>query len=203
MDGLKITIRQVIHRGVLLLSLVFFSFLLTIPAQAEPMTITQVDQSQSDQYAVSFVRDKNYACTQCHKDEHDTLKGEHANAVNEKTGRNVGCIDCHNTISPQHRNGAPHVVKFKSGQVMAGRDKPAQDPTWVQKQNAQCIDCHQGQTLREANWTHDVHAMSLTCASCHKIHPQHDPMQGIDRKSRIKMCVDCHSDMTAIKQEDN
>ncbi|MFV0576000.1 MAG: cytochrome c nitrite reductase pentaheme subunit [Vibrio sp.] len=161
----------------------------------------QKSQDQSGEFAVSFVRDKNYACTQCHKDDHDALKGEHAKAMNEKTGRNVGCVDCHSTISPEHRNGAPHVVKFKQGQAVAGKEKPAQDAAWISKQNAQCLDCHEGKQLREANWTHDVHAQSLTCASCHKIHPEKDPMQDIERKPRIKMCVDCHSDMTETKYQ--
>ncbi|WP_027697322.1 cytochrome c nitrite reductase pentaheme subunit [Vibrio litoralis] len=199
MDSIKKTIAKLSGMFLILVALVFsFNALATSQGNTAEPNLKKTDEAH-----VSFQRDKNYACTQCHKDEHDVLLGQHAKALNEKTGRNIGCIDCHNDISASHRDGAPNVVKFRQGQVVAGESKPAHDLAWVKTQNSQCIDCHQGEQLRKANWTHDVHALKLTCSSCHSIHPEKDPMQGIERKPRIKMCVDCHSDMTSYKQQED
>ena len=55
------------------------------------------------------------------------------------------------------------------------------------------MSCHEPKPLREALWAHDVHATKLTCTSCHQLHPAKEPMVGIPEKSRIKLCIDCHS----------
>ena len=55
------------------------------------------------------------------------------------------------------------------------------------------MSCHEPKPLREALWAHDVHATKLTCTSCHQLHPAKEPMAEIPEKSRIKLCVDCHS----------
>lgn len=198
MDSIKKTIAKLLE-VILITAALVFSFNASASSQGNN---TESVIQKTDKAQVVFQRDKNYACTQCHKDGHDVLLGQHAKALNEKTGRNIGCIDCHNDISPSHRDGAPEVVKFRQGQVTAGTNKPAHDPAWIKTQNSQCIDCHQGDELRKANWTHDVHALKLSCSSCHAIHPEKDPMQDIERKPRIKMCVDCHSDMTLYKQQE-
>ena len=67
-------------------------------------------------------------------------------------------------------------------------------PTYpIAEQNGVCMSCHEPKPLREALWAHDVHATKLTCTSCHQLHPAKEPMAEIPEKSRIKLCVDCHS----------
>ncbi|MGB2078612.1 MAG: cytochrome c nitrite reductase pentaheme subunit [Vibrio sp.] len=179
--------------GIALLLGLFFSSTL-FAASSDESNVKTPDSTQ--QAKVEFVRDKNYACTQCHKDDKTVFKGEHAKQINPKTSRAIGCIDCHQNIGPEHRDGAKNVTKFSPGQVKAGTDKPAHDKAWIAKQNKQCVECHDGEQLRKAEWTHDVHVQKLTCASCHKIHPAKDPMQDIGHDSRVNKCVDCHSDQT-------
>ncbi|MBD1575676.1 MULTISPECIES: cytochrome c nitrite reductase pentaheme subunit [Vibrio] len=180
--------------GVGLTLLIGLVFSIGASANTEIAQLNQTQKISSDgKYEVQFVRDKNYACTQCHKDDHDALKGAHATAINEKTGRNVGCIDCHSNIGPHHRDRADKVIKFHRGQVAASLVMPVDDAKNISKQNAQCVDCHAPAELRKADWTHDVHALKLSCASCHKVHPTTDPIKNIESKQRIQMCVDCHS----------
>ncbi|MGF1714430.1 cytochrome c nitrite reductase pentaheme subunit [Photobacterium chitinilyticum] len=162
---------------------------------ANPSVISQ----ESGQHVVEFIRDRDYACTQCHKDEKDTLKGAHGDVIHAQTNRDLTCTDCHSKVGKDHRDGAPQVTKFAAAQTVAGTEKPAADPVWIAKQNETCVNCHEPKDLREVNWTHDVHALDLSCASCHTIHPEKDPMKGIERKSKIKMCVDCHSDQKKEK----
>lgn len=160
-----------------------------------------VQSSSKNEAQVNFVRDKNYACTQCHKDEESQLDGAHKNEINSKTQRHVGCIDCHQKIGPKHRDGAKDVTHFKAGQTKAGTEKPAHDKAWIAKQNKQCTECHTGDQLRKAEWTHDVHVQKLTCASCHKIHPSQDPMKDIKHDNRVQKCIDCHGDQTQYKAQ--
>lgn len=196
MDYIQKTMKPIAEVSLLLVLLVF-SFVASAESSIKP-----TEQVETTQQSVSFIRDKNYACTQCHKDQHDLLQGAHAKAMNKKTGRNVGCIDCHNDVGPEHRNGAKNVVKFNAKQTVAGTQKPVSSPEMVSKQNGQCLGCHEVKQLRKGSWTHDVHALKLSCSSCHKVHPTVDPIKGIKRKPRIQMCVDCHSDMTKHKKQE-
>ncbi|OAN13726.1 cytochrome c nitrite reductase pentaheme subunit [Photobacterium jeanii] len=179
-----------------------FSLSVAADSEKQPVT-TQAAPSLSSpatEHVVTFIRDRNYACTQCHKDSKDALLGAHASAIHSQTNRNIGCVDCHSTIGENHRDGAEQVTKFAPSQTVAGTVKPAADPLWIKKQNETCTNCHDNpDELRQANWTHDVHALDLSCASCHNVHPSTDPMKGITKSSKIKMCVDCHSDQRKAK----
>ncbi|UTV26700.1 cytochrome c nitrite reductase pentaheme subunit [Photobacterium atrarenae] len=172
-------------------------FSVNVAANAEPDGATTAGSSagqEATQHVVQFIRDRDYACTQCHKDEQDRLQGAHGDVIHASTNRAVTCTDCHGKVGQHHRDGAPEVMKFAPAQTVAGAEKPAADPQWVMAQNQTCVECHTPQVMREASWTHDVHATTLSCASCHTVHPVADPMAGISRKSKIKLCVDCHSD---------
>ncbi|CAG19670.1 MULTISPECIES: cytochrome c nitrite reductase pentaheme subunit [Photobacterium] len=180
-----------------------FGFSINVAADSNTQDATTatpaVINQESGQHVVKFIRDRDYACTQCHKDEKDVLKGAHGDAIHAQTGRDVTCVDCHSNVGENHRDGAKVVTKFAPAQSVAGSEKPAADVAWIKQQNNTCINCHEPKDLREVNWTHDVHALDLSCASCHTVHPDTDPMKGIDRKSKIKMCVDCHSDQKKEK----
>lgn len=188
-----------------LVAILVWGYSMNVAADSEPGQVANattqhsVSPQTSERHVVEFIRDRNYACTQCHKDEQDTLKGTHGDAIHTSANRNVSCVDCHGTISDEHRNGAPTVIKFAPSQSVAGTTKPAADPRWIAQQNETCVNCHDPHDLREVNWTHDVHALDLSCASCHNVHPEQDPMKGISKSSKIKLCVDCHSDQKKAK----
>lgn len=160
------------------------------------------EKPSEQHYEVTFQRNPDYACTQCHKDEENKLAGAHGDVINPKTNRNMTCIDCHTDVTEKHRDGAEDVVKFDHSQSVKGTNIPAASIEWITQQNAACETCHEPTDLREANWTHDVHARDLTCSSCHDVHPQQDPMKGITRKDKIQTCVDCHSDQTKAREEE-
>ena len=188
----------------LFVAMCIWGFSINVAADSQSTEATaanpSVTTSESGRHVVEFIRDRDYACTQCHKDDKDILKGAHSTAINPHTNRDVTCVDCHSNVGSDHRNGAKEVTKFAPAQSVAGTEKPAADVTWITQQNETCVNCHEPENLREANWTHDVHATDLSCASCHNIHPTSDPMKGIERKPRIKLCVDCHSDQTKAKK---
>ncbi|MDD1795076.1 cytochrome c nitrite reductase pentaheme subunit [Enterovibrio sp. ZSDZ42] len=174
---------------------------LTVATANEGVSAQTSGDSVSQQHEVTFQRNPDYACTQCHKDEENQLAGTHGEAINPHTNRDMTCIDCHTGITEDHRDGAKDVVKFDHSQSVAGTDIPAASLAWILQQNTQCEACHEPLDLREANWTHDVHARDLTCTSCHDVHPKQDPMKGITRKDNIQLCVDCHSDQTKAREE--
>ena len=147
-------------------------------------------------HEVEFLRNPDAACTDCHKEQAYGMHGKHGQATNPNNLAPVTCTNCHGQPSPQHREGVKDVMCFsdsfndkKSG--LAEKQSTVSYP--IAEQNGVCMSCHEPKVLREALWAHDVHATKLTCTSCHQLHPAKEPMVGIAEKSRIKICVDCHS----------
>ncbi|MFV0449401.1 MAG: cytochrome c nitrite reductase pentaheme subunit [Vibrio sp.] len=152
-------------------------------------------------HEVTFIRDKDYKCTQCHKDSKETLLGSHGEDSHQTLGRDINCTECHNNIGPDHRDGAPLVTKFSSAQSQQGTEKVQLSPEAILQANSQCTDCHTPEDLRKNSWTHDVHAKNLTCSNCHNVHDVKGKVLGLDHKSQIQLCVDCHSDFNYLKEE--
>ncbi len=165
-------------------------------------TLTVQPEDKSERHEVTFIRDKNYKCIQCHKDSKQTLSGSHGEEVHNILDRELYCTDCHNSIDPQHhRDGAPFITKYTSAQSQVGTNKKYLSPDAILEANSQCTDCHQPHHLRDSSWTHDVHAKNLTCSNCHDVHANKTKVLGLEEKERIKLCVDCHSDFNRLKEE--
>ncbi|OBT13251.1 cytochrome c nitrite reductase pentaheme subunit [Vibrio sp. UCD-FRSSP16_10] len=159
------------------------------------------NSATSERFKVEFTRDKDYKCTQCHKDSKHTLAGSHGQNVIDKIGKEVNCTDCHSNIGPDHRDGASTVTKYSDAQSQAGTDKHQLPTDQILKANSMCTDCHTPERLQKANWTHDVHAKNLTCTNCHTVHATDAKVLSFDRKAKIGTCVDCHSDINHQREE--
>ena len=140
-------------------------------------------------HEVEFLRNPDKACTDCHKEQSEGMHGKHGQATNPNNLAPVTCTNCHGQPSPQHREGVKDVMRFSHSL----KDKESIKLYPISEQNGVCMSCHEPKPLREALWAHDVHATKLTCTSCHQLHPAKEPMVEIPEKSRIKLCVDCHS----------
>ncbi|QNF18513.1 cytochrome c nitrite reductase pentaheme subunit [Aeromonas jandaei] len=149
---------------------------------------------------VTFLRNPDKACTNCHKEQSDGMHGKHGQATNPNNLAPVTCTNCHGQPSPQHREGVKDVMRFSD----SFNNKQSTESYPIAEQNGVCMSCHEPKELREALWAHDVHATKLTCTSCHQLHPAKEPMVEIPEKSRIKLCVDCHSKQhEAVKAKAN
>ena len=151
-------------------------------------------------HEVEFLRNPDKACTDCHKEQSEGMHGKHGQATNPNNLAPVTCTNCHGQPSPQHREGVKDVMRFSHSL----KDKESIKLYPISEQNGVCMSCHEPKVLREALWAHDVHATKLTCTSCHQLHPVKEPMVGIPEKSRIKLCVDCHSkqhEASKVRQE--
>ncbi|MFQ1877191.1 cytochrome c nitrite reductase pentaheme subunit [Aeromonas veronii] len=151
-------------------------------------------------HEVEFLRNPDKACTDCHKEQSEGMHGKHGQATNPNNLAPVTCTNCHGQPSPQHREGVKDVMRFSHSL----KDKESIKLYPISEQNGVCMSCHEPKPLREALWAHDVHAPKLTCTSCHQLHPAKEPMVGIPEKSRIKLCVDCHSkqhEASKVRQE--
>ncbi len=139
-------------------------------------------------------------CQTCHK-AGDAMLGIHGGKHYGPTNLVAGCADCHGTgkDSELHERDASDVVRFR-GFVLSPEHLNIEGSP-VELQNTACLTCHPGTDLRVAHWTHDPHAKTLSCASCHRLHPRDDPMRGLSRLSTIKLCVDCHAEQA--DQTDN
>ncbi|WP_337072870.1 cytochrome c nitrite reductase pentaheme subunit [Aeromonas veronii] len=151
-------------------------------------------------HEVEFLRSADKACTDCHKEQVEGMHGKHGQATNPNNLAPVTCTNCHGQPSPQHREGVKDVMRFSD----SFKDKQSTESYPIAEQNGVCMSCHEPKVLREALWAHDVHATKLTCTSCHQLHPAKEPMVVIPEKSRIKLCVDCHSKQhEAVKAKAN
>lgn len=183
---------------------VLVSWSLTVHfARASAISSNEVnDGTPALEHNVTFQRSPDAACTQCHQEEKNKLSGVHGRVLNTKTIRDITCIDCHTSITPAHRDGAKDVVKFNHAQSVKGGTSAAAYIDSIVQQNESCTSCHAPLSIRKANWTHDVHAQDLSCASCHVVHLEKDPMKGISEKANIQTCVDCHSDQYNAREKD-
>ncbi|NDJ57906.1 cytochrome c nitrite reductase pentaheme subunit [Enterobacteriaceae bacterium 4M9] len=149
---------------------------------ALPVASAQPPAERPDEATVTLQRSRDSACLDCHKPHKDGMLGQHSQVTNPNNGLPVTCTDCHGKPSPKHREGVRDVMRFNHADYS------------VVEQNGVCFACHEPEKLQQAFWPHDVHLAKVSCASCHRLHPQQDAVTTFDDKRRIKLCVDCHSE---------
>ncbi|WP_127956923.1 cytochrome c nitrite reductase pentaheme subunit [Serratia microhaemolytica] len=182
-------LRSLLAYGVLLCAVVLSSSLAfaaashAVSADKHPTLPAENSQhgSTPKNLGAELQRNPDDACLRCHKPEKRGMHGKHGNAINPNTHLPVTCTNCHGKPSPLHREKVKDVMRF---------NHPMYDAA---TQNSVCMSCHQPQALHNAFWPHDVHLSKVACASCHQLHPQQDRMEKLNDKTRIKICVDCHS----------
>ncbi|WP_410685648.1 cytochrome c nitrite reductase pentaheme subunit [Avibacterium paragallinarum] len=191
--------------NVALKKMVKLAALLGVMIVALPASAESKPAELSYQPTLENQRNPNEYCAKCHKLEANEeqsggdlhfgkFHGTHLSKTNPATGKPITCVSCHGNISENHRRGAKDVMRFESNIFS---DKT---PMYsVQEQNQVCFSCHRPEKLREKLWAHDVHAMKLPCAACHTLHPEKDAMKGIEKKQRVKLCVDCHGEQQKRK----
>lgn len=192
MDNIKLAFTAVINT---LLIFCITGFLSTVSAETPPTKALQVDT----RHVVTYNRDSDYKCTQCHQESKKALFGTHGEKATEKLGKELKCVQCHDTISADHRENSPTVTKFFAAQSKAGTKKHQLNFESILSSTANCNECHTSEKLREKNWTHDVHAKNATCSNCHTVHAD-GTKQGIQakpKKQQIEFCVECHQDFNS------
>ncbi|WP_117235159.1 cytochrome c nitrite reductase pentaheme subunit [Vibrio maerlii] len=174
----------------------------SLHAVANEVVATEAANS-SARHEVELIRDKDYKCIQCHKDSQQTIHQTHTVEKLEEVGNPLNCTTCHGNIGPDHREGAPVVTKYAPMQSQQGTQKVHVSQAEILDANGQCMNCHTSENLQQVNWTHDVHAQNLTCSNCHDVHAvKQAKVLSFDRKEKIKMCVDCHSDFNQLKMKE-
>ncbi|MBM0490686.1 cytochrome c nitrite reductase pentaheme subunit [Aeromonas jandaei] len=182
------------------LRLMLMAAMLLTSLQGQAAEQTTAPAAVPPTHEVEFLRSADKACTDCHKDQDDVMHGKHGQATNPNNLKPVTCTNCHGQPSPKHREGVKDVMRF----IDSFNNKQSTESYPIAEQNGVCMSCHEPKELREALWAHDVHATKLTCTSCHQLHPAKEPMVEIPEKSRIKLCVDCHSKQhEAVKAKAN
>ncbi|MGA7179390.1 MAG: DmsE family decaheme c-type cytochrome [Thiobacillaceae bacterium] len=131
-------------------------------------------------------------CLGCHDEDYrpaiyPIFKTKHAAVTDARTPfANQQCEACHGA-------GGVHVkARKKRGGTIIAFGKNAWTP--VKDQNEKCLACHQ--THQRIEWKGSTHEFNnLACASCHKIHVEHDPV--LDREQQASVCFTCHKSKQA------
>jgi|GEM_PF-2940723 len=114
------------------------------------------------------------SCMKCHK-RNGAMFGLHAN-----TALAIQCQTCHG-----QRGKHP-----KKGSTIRSFSHDSAAP--VGELTGTCLECHDHETLAMADWTHNVHADKVNCASCHQLHVEYDPMLVNTAQARSQLCRECH-----------
>jgi len=132
---------------------------------------------------------ENKRCIRCHKKQRLLKDIEPIKSVGAHSSRKFynNCTACHE-YKGAHPKDEASIISFSEHSSIS-----------AQSQNEQCISCHSPKDLRQAEWTHDVHYKQINCASCHSLHTDVDPIIGIEKKLRIQLCVDCHTEDQALE----
>jgi len=197
MDNVKSAISRIIN---VMLILCIYGLSSTVSAETPAQENAQKDNTR---HVVTYNRDSDYKCTQCHKDSKQALQGTHGEKVIEKLGKEVKCVQCHDNISAEHRENAPLVTKYSPAQSKQAKNKHQLNFDSILNSTANCNACHTPERLREDNWTHDVHAKNATCSNCHVVHAD-GKKQGIQakgKKQQVEFCVTCHQDFNSTDEQ--
>ena len=130
---------------------------------------------------------ENKRCIRCHQKQRILSETKAITTVGLHKSQEYfdNCTACHKNKNEHPKNDAdPSIIAF---------DDHAAMPIFTQ--NQQCINCHSPEALRKSEWTHDVHAVKMTCSNCHNIHKERDPIVGISSKFRIGLCATCHENL--------
>ena len=93
------------------------------------------------------------------------------------------CEGCHLEVAAEWRESL-HAQAFRDRVFHAEfAPHPAEE----------CVACHAPLATDLVAPAQADTDQGVTCTSCHQLHPAKEPMVAIPEKSRIKLCVDCHS----------
>lgn len=89
-----------------------------------------------------------------------------------------------------HGPGGDHARRLRFGEERPPILAFGKSALWpVERQNAQCLSCHQDNT--RMHWSGGAHELAdLACNDCHSLHPPRDPVLG--KSSQAEVCFDCH-----------
>ena len=155
-------------------------------------------------------------CIMCHKKDNAKMLGHHAQALNPHNNTTVNCTNCHTSIDPEakaHPQNRSNITQYRplsplinhstetANKIEEPKNEEADNsaspvlpkPLAAIEQNAQCMSCHTPEKLRVSFWTHDVHAATLSCSDCHKLHPDTDPALKINETKKVELCLNCHA----------
>ncbi|MEP6884847.1 MAG: DmsE family decaheme c-type cytochrome [Gammaproteobacteria bacterium] len=122
-------------------------------------------------------------CLSCHDDAAVTgiFRTKHARPNDPRGPFGHGGLQCESCHGP----GGAHAM----GETSAIIDFGAKAGASTQKQNAQCLGCHQSNAAHD--WASSAHAANdVACASCHRLHAAKDPV--LTAATQIEVCSTCH-----------
>ena len=197
MDNAKLAITTIINS---LLIICIYGFSSTVFAETSPPINAE---KNSTRHVVTYNRDSDYKCTQCHKDSKQALQGTHGEKAMKELGKELKCVQCHDSISAEHRENSPKVTKYTPAQSKIIKGKHQLNFESILNSAANCNECHTPEKLREADWTHDVHAKNATCSNCHTVHAdgEKEGIQSQPKKQQVEFCVECHQDFNATAEQ--
>lgn len=186
--------------GALLLAAMTFLFLVLYAAgaigQEETGEAGEAGQgtrlpSGDDYMPEEYTRSGADQCLRCHNEQDwphvaDILNGPHGAQTDPRAPFGPGQLQCEACHGP----GGDHAGRIRGDDVRPPMPAFAPNSPWSEeKQNQQCLNCHQGTDHRF--WAGGTHQRNeVGCADCHQSHSVRDPVTVASTETEI--CSSCH-----------
>ena len=130
-------------------------------------------------------------CTDCHDNEKPLFgHTQHAKAFRENPRNDTEKAVCEACHGP----GSLHVLDTANKSKIIGFSKEWGTP--IEKQNAQCLNCHQGG--QRLHWPGSIHATNkLACSDCHNPMARFSANGLMKKASVTETCQTCHQQQRA------
>jgi predicted CXXCH cytochrome family protein len=140
--------------------------------------------------AEGFTEGKHKNCIGCHQSDpvKEMFRTRHADSKHPDTpASKEECEACHGP-SEAHSNFPLQIRNFRFGD---------DSPNSKKEQNQACLRCHE--SIASEVKAGAMHKESeLSCASCHTMHTQNDPL--LDHSQTALICVNCHTEKQPQQQ---
>jgi len=148
-------------------------------------------QAGDDYMPEEYSRTGADTCLRCHGGDENAhvlqiMRGPHAVQADSRTPFAAGQLQCESCHGP----GGDHTGRIRGDDERPPMPAFASNSPWSkEKQNQQCLNCHQGADHRF--WAGGIHESNeVGCADCHRSHIVRDPITVTSTESQV--CVSCH-----------
>lgn len=163
-------------------------------ATSQMIVVNDIDGEVLEDLKAQYTRKGADTCLKCHDEDYKypifpIFYSKHGDASDKRSP--MGQLQCESCHGPGRAHATEPRVGYDRAEIIAfGR----QSKISFEKQNAQCLQCHQGNN--RLAWQGSTHEQQdILCVECHTLHVKKDPLLTSDNQPEA--CYRCHKKQRA------